>query len=496
MQTGSYDAGDVIGGRYQVLRALGVGGFGCVYEAQALDRPLRVALKVMHERLNTQGVAAQRFQREVALVRRLRHPGVVEAVDGGVTDTGAPFIAFELLEGRTLREELDARGTLGPWHAVRVTRQVLEALVHAHELGVVHRDLKPANIFLCREGPSGDPVVKVLDFGVARSLESNADTPTLTATGQMIGTPHYMSPEQVRGLPADHRADIYTLGVVFAEMLSGVKLLNADSEIELLMIHADDAPLRLPPVVQVTPLRRVIDRAVQKRPEARYPDARQMLADLDLAAGQLAQSGASAGPSWTMSTHRTAVRDGPLAMGPGLAQSVPPPPDHAALVRPSPPPSRGFSRWMWVVGGAGVMALLSLVVVAVVVGVYQAGGMGAPVGAGEGTERLHQAVVRELRDKLRDEGFLITNDTQAGSSSKMAVTLIVAERGEAHVVSLQIITLANRADVQSTAESYNDGATGGTVATYGRSILLVGASVPARPLILRLAPDAQLLPAR
>ncbi len=102
MQTGSYDAGDVIGGRYQVLRALGVGGFGCVYEAQALDRPLRVAIKVMHERLNTQGVAAQRFEREVALVQRLRHPGVVAAIDGGFTDTGAPFIAFELLEGLSL----------------------------------------------------------------------------------------------------------------------------------------------------------------------------------------------------------------------------------------------------------------------------------------------------------------------------------------------------------------------------------------------------------
>ncbi|MEQ9318883.1 MAG: serine/threonine-protein kinase, partial [Polyangiaceae bacterium] len=294
------------------------------------------------------------------------HPGIVAIHGWGFTDQHLPYIAFEMLEGRTLREELDARRALGPWHAGETARQVLDALAHAHRGGVVHRDIKPANLFLSQVGTAAAPAVKVLDFGVARSVVGGV--PTLTATGQMVGTPHYMSPEQVRGLEADRRADLYSLGVVLAELLSGEKLLQADTDIELLMIHADEAPLRLPPVVRATALGRVVARAVGKKPEQRYPDAEAMMVDLAAAMADLSRSGASQGPSWTLSTARTALLDRPGGPSPMLGfQGTPaahatPPPVLAPHLSAMPPPRPRHGVWPWVVAGLATVLAVSLIV--------------------------------------------------------------------------------------------------------------------------------------
>jgi serine/threonine protein kinase len=278
-------AGDLVAGRYRIVRTLGRGAYGAVYLAEGADGG-QVALKVLHERLSEEGSeSARRLDREAELVRRLDHPRIVKLLDHGHTAEGVPFIAFEVLEGQTLRREL-AVGSMAPQRAVEIARQVLGALACAHAQGIVHRDIKPENVFLCR-APAGVDSVKVLDFGIAKLLAASGASTMLTATGQMLGTPQYMPPEQVRGQAVDARADVYAMGAVLAEMLTGQILVHGKSAIEVFMHHISDEPLALPEHVRRSALGPVIERAVSKSADARYPDAAVMLAALQDAAARL-----------------------------------------------------------------------------------------------------------------------------------------------------------------------------------------------------------------
>ncbi len=191
-----FQPGEIIAERYRVEAAIGRGGYGSVYRVTSLQGGPQVALKVMHARLQHREVEIKRFQREVSLVARLQHPNVVRTIDYGHTSDGMPFSVFELLRGSALKYALRQEGPQGLDRAGAILLQVLHALEAAHSLGVIHRDIKPANIFLCAQA---DPnaSVKVLDFGIAKALsaDTQADYTSLTATGQMLGTPHYMAPE-------------------------------------------------------------------------------------------------------------------------------------------------------------------------------------------------------------------------------------------------------------------------------------------------------------
>ncbi|MBK6917493.1 MAG: serine/threonine protein kinase [Deltaproteobacteria bacterium] len=208
-----------VGGRYVLGRRIGEGGLGIVFEAVDLTTRREVAIKLMRAR-DGREPPALRSDREAWMTAAVQHPHVVEVIDAGPLSGGGSFIAMELLRGRTLREELNAHGPLpGRWVAA-VMAGVIDALASAHEAGIVHRDLKPDNVMLTTRG--GLLHAKLLDFGLAAPVTDPVAMPRLTAVGTMLGTIAYMAPEQVVGLPPTAALDVYALGVVLHELLTGV----------------------------------------------------------------------------------------------------------------------------------------------------------------------------------------------------------------------------------------------------------------------------------
>ena len=274
--------GSLVAHRYRLDRMLGQGGYGAVYRALDMVRGGDVALKLMHAHLTTHASGRQRFEREADVVQQLSHENIVGLLDYGVDDSQIPYIAFELLEGRSLHEELKRCGALPLERVVDIARQVLNALQTAHDHGIIHRDIKPANIFLCGESGAKD-VVKVLDFGIAKAPASeNKDA--LTATGQLLGTAQYMAPEQVKGEAIDATVDLYALGATMAEMLAGEKLVKGGSAMEVFILQIEDVPLAMPESIRGMSVVPVIQRAVAKTRALRFNSAAQMLQQLELCA--------------------------------------------------------------------------------------------------------------------------------------------------------------------------------------------------------------------
>ena len=217
-----------------------------------------------------------RFAREAELVMKLQHPHVVPLLDYGHTVDDVPFLVFALLEGQSLERKIKGSGSM-PWAQTgRLSVHVLKALEKAHGMGVVHRDIKPANIFLC-DGVLGE-VAQVLDFGLAKMVKEPDNN--LTQAGALLGTPRYMAPEQVRGETITHAADIYSFGLVMAEMLLGRPLVTGAKELDIYVAQGSDKPIHVPDEVLSTPYGNIIRRAVNKKVEVRYHMASQMLADV------------------------------------------------------------------------------------------------------------------------------------------------------------------------------------------------------------------------
>ncbi len=267
-------AGDHLG-RYEVLEPLGAGGMGEVYRARdtALDR--EVAVKVLSEGLAHDPSRLERFEREAKAVAKFAHPNILEIWDFGV-DEGISYAVTELLDGETLRALLEA-GALEWKEAAGVGAAIAEGLAAAHRAGIVHRDLKPSNVFLTTDGR-----VKILDFGLARVQTPHDDQndtgipqSTLTERGTAVGTVGYMSPEQVRGEPADHRSDIFSLGCVLYEAVSGERAFNRETAAETMTAILKDEPTDIWGAgVAVPPeLERTIRRCLDKRPDSRYQSA-------------------------------------------------------------------------------------------------------------------------------------------------------------------------------------------------------------------------------
>jgi serine/threonine protein kinase len=208
----------VLEAKYELKDKLGSGGFGSVYRARHVALDTFVAIKVLHSHLLDNEATRVRFAREGVSACRVRHPNAVAVLDAGTTDQGAPYLVMELLEGPSLLEELVRETVLRVGRVADIAVPVCEVLQTAHGAGVIHRDIKPANILLART-PQGE-VVKVLDFGVAKLVDEVLDTP-VTAGDQVIGTPHYMAPERLLGRATDAASDVYSLGAMLYQMLSG-----------------------------------------------------------------------------------------------------------------------------------------------------------------------------------------------------------------------------------------------------------------------------------
>jgi eukaryotic-like serine/threonine-protein kinase len=290
-QTTPIRVGRTLSGRYRLVAPIARGGMAEVWEAydETLSRP--VAAKLLQAHLASDAVFLERFRREAVTAARLGHPGIVATFDTGFDD-GTAFIVMELVRGRNLRQLLSDHGSLEPWQAVAVARQVADALAYAHQAGLVHRDIKPANVLLVEE-EWGAVRVKVTDFGIAKA-SAGIDN-DLTRTGTVLGTPKYLSPEQIRGEEPDARADLYSLGVVLYEMLAGVPPFVADTDMAVALAHLNNPVPTLSKRVPGVPIEldRLVGDLLAKDPARRVPSAAAARQRLD-ALGPLAPPTSSA----------------------------------------------------------------------------------------------------------------------------------------------------------------------------------------------------------
>ncbi len=257
--------------RYLIVRKLGSGGMADVYLADDRELGRQVALKLLNERHANDEQFVERFRREAQSAAGLNHPNIVSIFDRGQAE-GTYYIAMEYLDGRTLKELLVRNGPTPIEIAIDYTRQILSALAFAHRGGIVHRDIKPHNIVVRKDGR-----LKVTDFGIARSGASQ-----MTEAGSIVGTAQYLSPEQARGAPVDQRSDLYSLGIVMYEMLTGKVPFTGDAPVEIAMKHLNavpEPPSKLRPEIPHD-LDAIVMRALAKEPDQRYASAEEMDADL------------------------------------------------------------------------------------------------------------------------------------------------------------------------------------------------------------------------
>jgi serine/threonine protein kinase len=290
--------GSLVGGRYKVISAVGAGSMGVVYRAQQISNGREMAIKVLHGTEGGPGSAhVRRFRREAKAVGALNHENIVRLFDFGFMDDGQPYIVTDFIEGKTLAQMVRERSRLSLSEAAPILKQVCSAVQEAHRLKIVHRDLKPENIILQEDDDSGKAKVKsggqkfsvkVVDFGVAKlSSDANSSSASLTVEGKVCGSPGYMSPEQCKGLPVDIRSDIYSLGIVIYEVISGHRPFSADSVMGLLFMHVNEKP---PPMNAFcldldVPFRleQVIQKSLAKNPDDRQRTVAELWQEFEVA---------------------------------------------------------------------------------------------------------------------------------------------------------------------------------------------------------------------
>ena len=344
-------------GRYRILGELGRGNMGTVYRGrdEALERD--VAVKVM--RFQDDEDARSRFQKEGRAAARLQHPNIVTIYELGEHE-GSPFMVLELLEGMDLQQAIEAGIRPDPKVTLPIVLQALAGLGHAHEAGIVHRDVKPSNIFL----PRGRPA-KIMDFGVARLADKQ------TTKNMLVGTPNYMSPEQARAGSLDGRSDLFSVGLILYELVTGEKAYRGETIVAVIFKITNEAPdLGLfPRGAQWERLRAIVTRALQRKPDDRYPDARSMSADLLDALRELGGTGDWMTPSDQGLLARPPKRPGlgtPTPSPSPLAAPIPVVPPTPGTAAPAAAPSSRTPMALAAALGVGALGLLGLALFLVV----------------------------------------------------------------------------------------------------------------------------------
>lgn len=270
--------GTIVDNRYEVIEPLGQGGMGTVYKVRHVTLNRLFAMKALRRDLAADGDLSRRFIHEARATAAIKHPGVVSISDFGVLEDGIPYFVMELLVGETLSLRMRARGPLPPREAIPIARNIAEALAASHAANVIHRDLKPENVFVI-----GTDELRIVDFGAAKIVGGSK----LTRPGVVFGTPYYMSPEQAAGQPIDGRADVYSLGVLLYEMLTGRVPFEADTYMGVLTKHMFAQPPKpsesVAPGIRLGALEDVVLRALEKEPSARYASMAELKKALDVA---------------------------------------------------------------------------------------------------------------------------------------------------------------------------------------------------------------------
>jgi serine/threonine-protein kinase len=342
--------GTLFDGRYQVVRKLGAGGMANVYLAEDQELGRRVAIKILNDRHAGDEQFVERFRREAKNAAALSHPNIVSIYDRGEAE-GTYYIAMEYLDGRSLKELIVQRGPAPVTVSVEYARQILSALRFAHRHGIVHRDIKPHNVLVDAEGR-----VKVTDFGIARAGASQ-----MTEAGSIVGTAQYLSPEQARGTDVDQRSDLYSLGIVLYELLTGSLPFNGDTPVEIAMKHLSTIPeapsAKRPEVPRDLDL--IVTRALAKDPDDRYQSAEEMDADLE----RFLRGAAVSPVTEESATQIMRAPTGPLA---ATAATMVQPPRRGITIPPPPPvyydleePIHRRPVWPWIAAllfvlGAGI----------------------------------------------------------------------------------------------------------------------------------------------
>jgi eukaryotic-like serine/threonine-protein kinase len=343
--TGSGDPllGKVVAHKYSIEALIGEGGMGRVYRARQLVLDKRVVLKVLHQELLSDARTVARFQREARAASRLNHPNSINILDFGVAEDGELFIAMEYVDGHDLHHLLSNEWPLSEPRIIRIVAQVLSALADAHAAGVIHRDLKPENVMVePRRGGESD-VVKVLDFGIAKIVDTAEAGPALTRAGFVCGTPEYMSPEQAKGAPLDARSDLYSVGVLLFQLVTRRLPFEADTAVGFATKHLTEAP---PPPSRIRPggcsaeLERLILQALSKDPADRPQTAEAFLDALNALPASEASHAAR--------TARVALPLGATAERPRKSTTA------TARTRPSPRPTSPGRSGVWGAAVAGI----------------------------------------------------------------------------------------------------------------------------------------------
>jgi serine/threonine-protein kinase len=271
--------GTVLADKYRVVRQVGRGGMGIVFEAEHVELGKRVAIKLMLEKYAQDGEATARFHREARAASRIGNPHIIDVIDTGTTN-GRPFVVMELLNGQPLSAVIEMSGSIAPWRAIPIMRQVLRAVGAAHAKGIIHRDLKPDNIFIVNDDTQQD-FVKLLDFGISKVVDPDEQVAftKLTTTGVVMGTPLYMAPEQAMGHPIERFADIYACGVMLYEMLAGRPPFEGQTYAVLVAKLLTQDPPLLSAVKPGLPgaLVAAVHKALEKEPVDRFQTAEQFL---------------------------------------------------------------------------------------------------------------------------------------------------------------------------------------------------------------------------
>lgn len=406
--------GQTIDGRYLVERRLGTGGMAEVYGCEDLQLGRHVALKVLHEQLAEDPDVVARFRRESQSAAGLQHPHIVSVFDRGDWD-GIPYMAMELIDGVTLKDVIRDQAPLDPVKTIDQISQVLDGLRYAHKRGLVHRDIKPQNVLV---GPEGD--LKVVDFGIARAV----DDLQMTQTGMIVGTAHYLSPEQASGQPITPSADLYAVGVVLFEMLTGRMPFDGDQPVAIALKHVNEDPPALSVVNPAVPadLEYVVLKAMAKQPEDRFEDAEEFIAALQGVRHRIVSGAPVPAQPALAAASAASIAQQPTGgwLQPAAGMAVP------AGVSPEDAREAADARkrrnWtVAIVGGLATVVVLALV------GYLAFGRM-------ETVPNVQGDTYEAARQQLESQGFEVTRDQDRASSTVDRGTVIEQSPGSSEEV--------------------------------------------------------------